>query len=77
MAEQRSGEIAMVKHDLNDLLDEIIRAVGRPGAKPQSDVPFKERFSSAFPAIRDFAPRLEIDLEQPAEPEGSNGSSTA
>ena len=69
-AEQRATEIATVKHDLNDLLDEIIRATGRPGARPESDAPFKERFSSAFPAVRDFAPRLEIDLEQP---DGSNG----
>jgi hypothetical protein len=73
IAEQRAAEIAMVKHDLNDLLDEIIRATGRPGAKPESDAPFRERFSSAFLAIRDFAPRLEIDLERPAGPEGSNG----
>ena len=77
VAEQRGAEIAMVKHDPNELLDEIIRATGRPGAKPESDAPFRERFSSAFPAIRDFAPRLEIDLERPAEPEGSNGSSMA
>ena len=76
-AELRSAEITTVKNDLGDLLHEIIAAAGRPGAKPQSQAPFKERFSSAFPAIRDFAPRLEIDLEQPAEPEGSNGRSTA
>ncbi len=72
-AEQRATEIATVKHDLNDLLDEIIRATGRPGAKPESDAPFKERFSSAFPAVRDFAPRLEIDLGQPDGTEGLNG----
>ena len=74
IAEQRGTEIATVKHDLKDLVDEIIRAAGRPGAKPQSDAPFKERFSSAFPAIRDFAPRLEIDLEPGiGVPEDSNG----
>ncbi len=71
-AQQRSTEIATVKHDLGDLLDEIIRAAGQPGAKPESDAPFRERFSSAFPAIRDFAPPLEIDLERP---DGSNGQS--
>jgi hypothetical protein len=71
-AELRSAEITTVKNDLGDLLHEIIAAAGRPGAKPQSNAPFKERFSSAFPAIRDFAPRLEIDLE-PGVPEGSNG----
>ncbi len=76
-AAQRRDEITLVKQDLSDLLDEIIRAAGRPGAKPQSDAPLRERFSAAFPAIRDFAPRLEIDLEQPAEPEGSNGKATA
>ncbi len=74
IAEQRGTEIATVKHDLTDLLDEIIAAVGRPGAKPESNAPFRERFSSTFPAIRDFAPRLEIDLEPPGVPDGSNGS---
>ncbi len=77
VAEQRSVEIATVKHDLNDLLEEIIRAAGQPGAKPVSDAPFKERFSSAFPAIRDFAPRLEIDLGQPDGTEGPNGKPAA
>lgn len=70
-AEQRSAEIATVKRDLSDLLDEIIRAAGQPGAKPESNAPFRERFSSAFPAIRDFAPRLEIDLGQPDRAEGN------
>ncbi len=70
-AEQRSAEIATVKHGLGDLLHEIIRAAGQPGAKPESDAPFRERFSSAFPAIRDFAPRLEIDLGQPDRAEGN------
>ena len=73
VAEQRSTEIATVKQDLNDLLDEIFRAAGLPGAEPESDSPFREHFSAAFPAIRDFAPRLESYLEPPDEPEGSNG----
>ncbi len=76
-AELRATEIVTVKHDLSDLLDEIIRAAGQPGAKPVSDAPFKERFSSAFPAIRDFAPRLEIDLGQPDGAEGPNGKPAA
>ena len=66
-----------LRHDLNDLLEEIIRAPGWPAAKPVSDAPFKERFSSAFPAIRDFAPRLEIDLGQPDGAEGPNGKPAA
>jgi hypothetical protein len=60
-AEARRDEIETVQADLHELLGEIVRAAGRPGAKPGSDGPFKERFSAAFPAIRDFAPRLQVD----------------
>jgi hypothetical protein len=68
-AEARREEIETVGADLHELLGEIIRAAGRPGAKPQSEEPFKERFSAAFPAVRDFAPRLEIDLERKKDEE--------
>lgn len=62
-AEARREEIETVESDLHELLGEIFKAAGRPGAQPESDEPFKARFSQAFPAIRDFAPRLEIELE--------------
>ena len=61
-AETRRDEIETVEADLHELLGEILRAAGRPGAKPSSNEPFKDRFSAGFPAIRDFAPRLEIDV---------------
>ena len=67
VAEQRRDEIETVKADLHDLLGEILQAVGRPGAKPASDEPLKQRFSAAFPAVRDFAPRLDIDLDSTAD----------
>ncbi len=63
VARGRQVEIDTVKQDLRELLDEIFRAAGQPGAKPESDAPFKERFSSAFPAVGDFAPNMDLDLE--------------
>jgi hypothetical protein len=66
-AAARRDEIATVKMDLHELLEEILEAAGRPGAKPPSAEPFRERFSAAFPAVRDFAPRLEMDLEGPQD----------
>ena len=67
IARSRQDEIDTVKQDLRELLDEIFRAAGQPGAKPESDAPFKERFSSAFPAVGDFAPSMDLDLEVPRE----------
>ncbi len=64
IARGRQDEIDTVKQDLRELLDEIFRAAGQPGAKPESDAPFKERFSSAFPAVGDFAPGVELDLDE-------------
>ena len=64
IARSRQDEIDTVKQDLRELLDEIFRAAGQPGAKPESDAPFKERFSSAFPALGDFAPSMDLDLEE-------------
>lgn len=66
-AEARREEIETVKMDLQELVGEIFLAAGRPGAKPPSEEPFRERFSAAFPAVRDFAPRLEMELEAPTE----------
>ena len=67
IARSRQDEIDTVKQDLRELLDEIFRAAGQPGAKPESDAPFKERFSSAFPAVGDFAPGMDLDLDVPQE----------
>ena len=64
IARGRQFEIDTVKQDLQELLDEIFRAAGQPGAKPESDAPFKERFSSAFPAVGDFAPGMDLDLDE-------------
>ena len=64
IARGRQFEIDTVKQDLRDLLDEIFRAAGQPGAEPESDAPFKERFSSAFPAVGDFAPGIDLDLDE-------------
>ncbi len=64
IARGRQFEIDTVKQDLRELLDEIFRAAGQPGAKPESDAPFRERFSSAFPAVGDFAPSMDLDLEE-------------
>ncbi len=64
IARGRQVEIDTVKQDLRELLDEIFRAAGQPGATPKSDAPFKERFSSAFPAVGDFAPGVELDLDE-------------
>ena len=64
IARGRQDEIETVKQDLRELLDEIFRAVGQPGAKPESDAPFKERFSSAFPAVGDFAPSMDLNLRE-------------
>ena len=64
IARGRQFEIDTVKQDLRELLDEIFRAAGQPGAKPESDAPFKERFSSAFPAVGDFAPSTDLDLDE-------------
>ena len=64
IARGRQFEIDTVKQDLRELLDEIFRAAGQPGAKPKSDAPFKERFSSAFPAVGDFAPGMDLDLDE-------------
>lgn len=64
IARGRQFEIDTVKQDLRELLDEIFRAAGQPGAKPESDAPFKERFSSAFPAVGDFAPGIDLDLDE-------------
>ena len=64
IARGRQIEIDTVKQDLRELLDEIFRAAGQPGAKPESDAPFKERFSSAFPAVGDFAPGVDLDLDE-------------
>ncbi len=64
IARGRQSEIDTVKQDLRDLLDEIFRAAGQPGAEPESDAPFKERFSSAFPAVGDFAPGIDLDLDE-------------
>ncbi len=63
IARSRQDEIDTVKQDLRDLLDEIFRAAGQPGAEPESDAPFKGRFSSAFPAVGDFAPGMDLDLD--------------
>lgn len=64
IARGRQFEIDTVKQDLRELLDEIFRAAGQPGATPESDAPFKERFSSAFPAVGDFAPGIDLDLDE-------------
>jgi len=64
IARGRQFEIDTVKQDLRELLDEIFRAAGQPGAEPESDAPFKERFSSAFPAVGDFAPSMNLDLDE-------------
>ncbi len=64
IARGRQFEIDTVQQDLRDLLDEIFRAAGQPGAEPESDAPFKERFSSAFPAVGDFAPGIDLDLDE-------------
>ncbi len=64
IARGRQEEIETVKQDLRELLDEIFRAAGQPGAEPESDAPFKERFSSAFPAVGDFAPSVDLNLRE-------------